>query len=424
MINSTGNRKISLFGFSLFLVLFYEIGMSIVAFTGVTFEKIVLTSLLWIVVLISIYLLIKDWSKVKHQFPVFAIVLYGLLLAVNTSAIFRSLIYSDISLTTSFGNIYNSLGLLVPFSISFGLRSHNIFKILKLLFFGLLFSFVLLISLVFLDAHCWQQRIQEAMIIALLPAAFVFPLIRYQGRRLAWLHLSVLVLFCMSYISGDRTMSLRVILVVVSTIYIYIYSKGLLKWVRRSMFLFSLVPFYLFFWSLSSGQSIFSLGTTRTSPNDLLHDTRTFLYVEVLDDLVQTHSIWTGKGADGTYFSQFFHTTKGDTDTRNHVEVGVLSILLKTGVMGLTLNMGILLYASYLAISKSKNIFSFGLGVILLLYFDLLFIKYPIAYTLDNFLLWFFIGLSFSKNLRLMTNAEFLLSIKSTRHLDSEITFD
>lgn len=421
-MNFTGNRRISLFEFSLFLVLLYEIVMSIAAFTGVTFQKIVLTLLLWTVVLISIYLLIKNWSKVKHQFPVFAIVLYGLLLAVNILAIFRSVIYSEISLTTSFGNIYNSLGLLVPVSIIFSLRSQNVGKILKFLFFGLLFSFVLFIPIVFLGAHCWQQRIQEAIIIALLPTAFVCPLIRYQGRRLAWLYLSVLVLFCTSYLSGDRTMSLRVVLVVVSTIYIFIYSKGLLKWVRRSMMLFSLVPFFLFFWSLSSGQSIFSLGTTRTSPEDLLHDTRTFLYVEVLEDLVETRSIWTGKGADGTYFSQFFHTTKGDTDTRNHVEVGVLSILLKTGVIGLTLNMGILLYASYVAIYKSKNIFSFGLGVILLLYFDLMFIKYPIAFTLDNFLLWFFIGLSFSKNFRLMTNSEFILSLKSSRHLNSENT--
>jgi len=110
----------------------------------------------------------------------------------------------------------------------------------------------------------------------------------------------------------------------------------------------------------------------------------------------------------GTYFSDFFHSTGGDIDTRNHVEVGVLSIMLKTGIIGLFLHAGILLFAAYLGMYKSKNLFSFGIGLILLQYFDLQFIKYPMAFTLDNFLLWFFIGLSFSKELRQMSDLDIL----------------
>ena len=128
-------------------------------------------------------------------------------------------------------------------------------------------------------------------------------------------------------------------------------------------------------------------------------DTRTFLYKEVLDDLILSENLIFGKGSSGTYYSEYFQNTGDDTDTRLTVEVGVLSLLLKGGLISLFINLLVFLYASFLAVFKFKeNPFMRWIGYFLIVHVLLLFVENLISFNLYNVILWFFVVFSFSTN--------------------------
>ena len=397
----------SIFVVSLFLVLLYETLMLSTSLTGQSFQKILLTSLLWVAIPLTLLNLVKKFKIFRTDFPKPCRRLLYILFIWHIFNIIRGLIDLEVPISTAFGNIYNILGLLTPLAIGYALNLNNINK---------LFQFLMLISVVYLPIFALSlmiggeegpYKVLENAVVCLWPVLFIWPVGIYSIGRNIKILLLALIIFSAALLTGDRTLLLRIILLAVTVSFLVLLRIGIFNWIRKYLFVLALIPFYLFGLSVSSGESVFNQNQ-RTSGDDLLHDTRTFLYVEVLNDLKDSKSLWIGKGAMGTYFSDFFHSTGGDIDTRNHVEVGVLSIMLKTGIIGLFLHAGILLFAAYLGMYKSKNLFSFGIGLILLQYFDLQFIKYPMAFTLDNFLLWFFIGLPFSKELRQMSDLDIL----------------
>ena len=182
--------------------------------------------------------------------------------------------------------------------------------------------------------------------------------------------------------------------------------------IPKLTFIILFLPFLIFKSSFDSGESILGQGSSVTSNKELSTDTRTFLYVEVISDLSTKNSLLFGKGASGTYYSPYFNSTAGDTDTRLSVEVGVLSIILKVGLVGLILYLLILLISIYYAFFRSNNLFIFGVGFMLSVYTFLLFIKSPLAYSSDNLFIWFFIGTCLSINIRKMSNSEINLLFK------------
>ncbi|WP_201352035.1 hypothetical protein [Hydrogenimonas urashimensis] len=149
---------------------------------------------------------------------------------------------------------------------------------------------------------------------------------------------------------------------------------------------------------------------------DLTRDTRTFVVIEMLDDMSLSDEI-IGRGAMGTFFSPYFYRLKkagiegGDAANRQVNEVGFMHIVLKGGYIMLFLWISILLPASFLGILRSKNIISKMSGYYILSYLLTWFISYAPFFSPEFILLWMATGTCISKKVRETKNEDFMKKI-------------
>lgn len=89
-------------------------------------------------------------------------------------------------------------------------------------------------------------------------------------------------------------------------------------------------------------------------------DTRTFLFVEMIDDLTKNNAWLWGKGARSGYFSFYFYRSTsglGDHWYRITSEVSALHYLLKGGIVFLVFHYGLIMYAVHKALMYGRNKF-------------------------------------------------------------------
>ena len=191
---------------------------------------------------------------------------------------------------------------------------------------------------------------------------------------------------------GGRMAVLQIVFLWLGILFLYFYNKTRLKFIRNLIIaslvsiplIIILIGFPIFSYIASGRATLATIETT---------DTRTFLYEEVIDDLKNSNSLWFGKGAMGKYHSAYFAqgVEGGDAADRINVEVGVLSMLLKGGIVNLVLNFILLLYAIYYAF-KSNNKFTEYLAILVLCHFLSLFIANIPQYSIFSFTIWIAIG--------------------------------
>jgi hypothetical protein len=299
------------------------------------------------------------------------------------------------------------LALLVPFSISFASNALNIGTINRYLLNVLKIGTV--ISIVFFalaSAHI-QSIPNPIFFILLYPIIFLITISPFQKKKTKYLILiGVFLIIYAAILFGNRTMMARVPLLLLALLAIYFYRKYNFKWVLRLSFLMLLIPLFLIQTSIETNQSVFQKYLPNISETQLSIDTRTFLYIEIFDDLLKSNTLITGKGASGTYYSEYFSTAEGDSDTRLTVEVGLLAILLKGGLIAVFINLLILLIAIYLAFFRSKNFYVIGVGYMLFIHTIILFIENLSSFSSYNFIIWIFIGVCLSKEIRNLSNQQ------------------
>jgi hypothetical protein len=380
--------------------------MVLFAFDGLSISKLLITSLLWLSVSISIYCFIKSYKKTKLLIPKYAFRILLLIIVVNLIAIIKSLLFDDRAITTLFGNVYTSLALLSPFCIIFSFEKTNLSRLHKYFIFSLKAGIVFFITFFVISSglNIQQLRVLNEL---MLPVIFLITIIIIIPKSSKYLiFVSVLMLFYVAFIMSNRTMIIREVILLVLMLFLYSMKYFKTKMSLRIFFLSLSIPIYLLINSISSGQSAIEQNLSSISDQDLSSDTRTFLYTEVFEDLLINDALIFGKGANGTYYSNFFNQTGGDTDTRLTVEVGMLSVLLKTGLVGVILYFLLILNAVYHSLFKSRNLFVKGIGLMLGIHFILLFVENIISYSSYNIYIWFFIGICLSKEMRNMSNPE------------------
>lgn len=147
---------------------------------------------------------------------------------------------------------------------------------------------------------------------------------------------------------------------------------------------------------------------------DLLSDTRTFLYVDVLQTAQKYNTWWIGRsparGNETDWFSETDVTGRGE---RNANEVAILNIFTWTGIIGVVLYLIVFYKASHLAINHSRNIFSKILGLLIAFRWLYSWVEDVNDFSLTAFILWMMIGLCFSKSFREMTNEDVKYWIKN-----------
>lgn len=379
---------------------------------GFSFFKLIITILLYCSVLATFYFLINNFAVFKKSIPALAFNLLMLLFIWNFINVLRGFVNMKESATTIFGNINYVLALLFPFFIVFSVDKALFKMIYK--YFGILLKFGLFFSVLFVVISGINfNELELAFLISLfLPVVFLITTIPYYSKSYRNIILiSSVLLFYVSYKYGVRTMMIREFLLFLSFFCLYLYARFKLKFILRFAFLIVLVPMLLVQQGSRSGESPFQkyLSGSDNGEDNLRVDTRTFLYTELYDNLIETGSLMFGKGAGGKYYSDFFSVDFGYAIERETVEVAILAILLKGGLVAVFLNLLIFMSAIYYAFFKSKNYYVVGIGFVILVYTILFFLENFVQYNSFNIWIWFCIGICFSKPIRNYSNSEIKL---------------
>lgn len=380
--------------------------MIVLRLDGLSLPKLIITLLVWASVFVTFAYFVQQYKVLKKIIPSNALITLLLLIIWNGFCILRSIIFIEDQLTTIFGSIYHILALLLPFLIIYATRKAHL-KVIHRYFAKLLKIGIGLFMLFFIVTGGNFNDIQAAIAFFLLsPVVFLITLLPFETRKVRMLVLiSVPLLFYAAYALSIRTMMLREVLLFICLLALYIYVQKNYKWILRLSSLLPLIPVALLLYSNATGVSAFQMFGFEDD-SSMNTDTRSFLYVELFDDLQDSNELLIGKGANGRYYSKFFTDDLGIIADRENVEVGILGILLKGGMIAVFLNIFILIFAIYYAFFRSNNSYVIGVGFMLLIFFVLLFIENLLRYTSYNLWIWFFIGICLSKQIRSMNNAQ------------------
>jgi hypothetical protein len=264
------------------------------------------------------------------------------------------------------------------------------------------------------------MKYPELQLFLLMPIFYTivtYPLQTNRARILTFIISAVIVVTSMTNRAGVGRIVISYMIVIAYTIALKIkFSK---KLVNVAIFLVLMVPFYLLYIGVK-GENVFgeALGDNAQGgygQENMQADTRTFLYVEVFQDLKMNKAFLFGKGVNAGYLSESFQTLN-----RTIVEVGFLQILLKSGIVGFLLYMTMLVSAIFKAMNNSNNRFMEYLALLLLGYVLMFFIENILAFNLLNVMIWIVVGMCHSQELRELSDEEIRNLFLNVRPLEVE----
>jgi len=144
-------------------------------------------------------------------------------------------------------------------------------------------------------------------------------------------------------------------------------------------------------------------------------DTRTFLYIEVLESAINNNYWLLGRTPARGNDSNTFGALAAELTGRNERlanEIGLANVFTWTGVMGVILYFLIFFRASYLAVNKSNNIYMKMLGIFIAFRWLYSWIEDVNNFTVNYFMLMIILGMCFSFSFRKMTNNEMIVWVR------------
>ncbi len=193
-------------------------------------------------------------------------------------------------------------------------------------------------------------------------------------------------------------------------------SINVYEWIRRLLFV---APIIFFSLAVTDNFNIFNLsdytdsdvklgnenGNDEVKKSSLLTDTRSSLYVEVLESAI-THNYWLigrspARGNDSVLFGADDPSGRGE---RGGNEVAILNVFTWTGIVGVILYGLVFYQASYLAINLSNNIFSKIIGIFMAFRWLYAWVEDVNYFTITYAFLWLMLGMCFSKSFRAMND--------------------
>lgn len=308
------------------------------------------------------------------------------------------------------GLIINTMALLLPI-VAYMATNKVVFQsIIRYYLKYTLPLFVIVALLISTDAYGFY----------LIPMSYL--ILFYPAMSKGWkMVLAVCTLFVLFIDMDARSNIIKFIVpVLLLTIYYFrrYFSIKLLNYARLT---FLVLPIFLFVLAISGIFNVFSISSyikgkqeiVKTNSDgervayNLKADTRTFLYLEVLNTAQQYDFWWTGRsparGNKSDAFGADDLTGRGERLTN---EVAVLNIFTWTGIVGLLLYFLVFYKASELAINNSRNIYSKMLGILIAFRWAYSWVEDVNDFSLNYFMLWLMIGLCFAKSFRTMTDQE------------------
>jgi hypothetical protein len=304
----------------------------------------------------------------------------------------------------------NALNLLIPIT---AYAASNIILMQVILSFYIKYTLPLFLVFAFLIA-------KGAYGFYLVPMSFLvlfLPVLTFRWKM-------IILAFTIVAITADIGARSHVIkfgipVLLVSLFYLRsLITNKILEWVRK---LFFILPLILFSLAVTDVFNVFNMHeyikgdyvhkdkylNGEIIDDDLKDDSRSFLYIEVLQTAQKYNFWWIGRSpARGNESDNFGWIDDSNRGERIGNEVGILNIFVWTGIVGVILYLMVFYRASYLAVNQSNNIFSKMLGLFLAFRWVYAWVEDPNYFSLSYVFLWLTIGLCFSKSFRAMTNIE------------------
>ncbi|MDD4697432.1 MAG: hypothetical protein PHR52_07840 [Fermentimonas sp.] len=148
---------------------------------------------------------------------------------------------------------------------------------------------------------------------------------------------------------------------------------------------------------------------------DVTSDTRTFIYEEVLESAIDNNYWLLGRtparGNDSYTFGVYAYELTGRNERLSN-EVGLANIFTWTGLVGVVIYMIIFFRATYLAVNKSRNLFSKLIGVYVAFRWLFAWIEDISDFSLNYFMIMTMLGLCFSYSFRNMNDTEVVVWVR------------
>lgn len=195
---------------------------------------------------------------------------------------------------------------------------------------------------------------------------------------------------------------------------------------RLSLFI---IPFLFFGLGVSGVFNVFNMneylkgdvtsmgvdGEGNRVEQNLIVDTRTFIYEEVLESAINNNYWLLGRtparGNDSEFFGMMGAELTGRYE-RTANELGLANVFTWTGVVGVILYFLIFYRASHLAVNKSRNIYAKMLGVYVAFRWLFSWIEDANNFTINYFMLMIMLGLCFSHSFRNMSDKEIIIWVR------------
>lgn len=295
---------------------------------------------------------------------------------------------------------------LLSFSIFIGINFEEN-KYFFSFFIKKLFPIVLILSIFFISNN-------SSLISRLAIPIFIFILSFYyieKKTKLLVIALSLTVIFIDFYF---RTNSLRIFMCYL-TLIMFSFIRFKISLINIIFLLSVIAPIFFLILGLNGSFDIltyFSDLIDQYFKNDVYKvgsNTRTFIYEEVLNSISKKKSnIFFGSGASEGYISRYFNHSDYILSDKGRLasEVGFLTTLLKSGLLGVLLNFLMLIYPAYLGINHSKNNLSKLFGFYLVINWMLFFVEVLQTISITNFINYIIIGICLSNKFRNLNNEE------------------
>lgn len=383
------------------------------------------TTLGWSVsfIILGIFFLSSNYffdSKNKENMYVVLIYLVWMVICI-VRGMFAAEMYWDWK-----GLVSNTLGILLPV---FAYTATNKAIVQSLLSSYIKYGLPLFVILAF-------AMITDAYGRFLMPISFLLFFLPALSRKQRYLVLFFTVVVFVSNIHARSNILKFGIPLIVLIIY-YLQEKISIKTLETIRLTLFIAPFVFLILAVTNTFNVFNMseylgefeivgtdydGTEREL--NLSLDTRTFIYIEVLESAIN-NEYWIfgrtpARGNDSDSFGPIAYEQTG-RDERLGNEVGVLNVFTWTGIIGVVFYMLIFYRASFLAISRSENIYAKMLGIYVAFRWMYSWVEDINNFSLNYFTLWLMVGLCFSYSFRMMSDNEVTVWIRGVfdkRYLD------
>ena len=146
--------------------------------------------------------------------------------------------------------------------------------------------------------------------------------------------------------------------------------------------------------------------------SDLAADTRTFIYIEVLESAIRNgYIVWgrtPARGNDSVAFGSFSaEELKTNKYERHSNELLHLNLLTWLGLIGMLLYTFIYVRSSYLAVYRSNSKYLKYIGLFIVFHWSYGWVEDFNRFDIQNIALWSVIAIGLSSKFRAMSDAEF-----------------